>query len=88
MLHPNSSLLQERLGCHLVPVSLITSTAYPPLCLQLQLVQNGLGHVFVLPSAAVHLLELDTVQAQQRYLDHKDLELEYHAFTQITLYVC
>lgn len=80
--------LQECLRCYLILVPFITSTTCLCPCLQLQLVQNGLRHVLVLPRATIHLLELDAVQAQQRYLDHKDLKLENHAFAQVTLHVC
>ena len=42
--------------------------------LEVDLFDDRLCHVFVLPCATVHLLELDTMQAEQWDLDNEDLK--------------
>ena len=58
-----------------------------PFSLEVDLPDNGLRHVFVLPRATVHLLELDTMQAKQWDLDDEDLESQSHAGAKIALHV-
>lgn len=57
------------------------------LSLEVDLPDDGLGHVLVLPRATVHLLELDTMQAEQWDLDNEDLEAQGHAGAKVTLHM-
>jgi hypothetical protein len=60
MLHPIASL-PARTPKMPFRTHTITSTTYSRLCLQLQLVQDSLRHVLVLPSTTIYLLELNSV---------------------------
>jgi hypothetical protein len=53
--------------------------------LEVDLPDDGLGHVLVLPRATVHLFELDAVQAEQWDLDDEDLEAQSHAGAEVAL---
>lgn len=55
--------------------------------LKVDLPDDRLRHVFVLPRAAVHFLELDTMQTEQWDLYDEDLESQCHAGAQVALHV-
>jgi hypothetical protein len=60
-------------------LTVIKSNWSSPLSLQIDLPDDRLRHVLILPRATVHLLELDTMQTKQRDLDDEDLESQSHA---------
>ena len=55
--------------------------------LEVDLPDDGLCHVLVLPRATIHLLELDTMQTEQWNLDDEDLESQSHAGAKVALHV-
>ena len=54
---------------------------------QFQCIQDLLRHLPILPHPASHLLELDTMQGEQRHLDDEDFEAQDHVLARIALHV-
>ena len=57
------------------------------LSLEVDLPDDRLRHILVLPRATIHLLELNTMQTKQWDLDNEDLESQSHAGAKIALHV-
>ena len=55
---------------------------------QFQCIQDLLRHLPILPHPASHLLELDTMQGEQRHLDDEDFKSQDHVLARIALHVC
>lgn len=71
----------------LVRIAMLNNAIKVPFRLEVDLPDDRLGHVLILPRAAVDLLELNAMQTQQWDLDNEDLKSQSHTGAEIALHV-